>query len=156
MAERLDSIHRSTGTYGKDKFEKQSTNPSYKEQEQDKKPKKKFNNSDTSNNKKERKDKGACFTCGGKGHMTRDCSSKNDKGKAKVKKETTSNLVDQQNDYDEIYINALEFESYAAAKAARPATIKPHNALEGTMLINGKQAKVLFDTGTIGANLISV
>ena len=87
--------------------------------------------------------------------MARDCPSKNAKGKARVKKETTSNLVEQQDDYDEIYINALEFESYAAAKATRPATIKPHNALEGTMLINGKQAKVLFDTGIIGANLIS-
>src|SRR6195952_2474061 len=86
--------------------------------------------------------------------MGRDCSSKRDKGKAKVKKETTSNLVEQQDDYDEIYINALEFESYAAAKAARLAAIKPHNVLEGTMLIKGKQAKVLFDTGTIGANLI--
>src|SRR6195952_3899516 len=155
MAERLDSIHRSTGTYGRDKFEKQGNNPSYKKQEPGKKPKKKFNNSNTSNNKKEQKEKGACFTCGGKGHMARDCPSKNDKGKSKVKKETTSNLVEQQDNYDEIYINALEFERYAAAKATRPATIKPHNALEGPMLINGKQAKVLFDTGTIGVNLIS-
>src|SRR6195952_835592 len=112
MAERRDSVHRSTGTYGRDKFEKQGNNPSHKKQEQDKKPKKKFNNSNTSNNKKERKEKGACFTCGGKGHMARDCPSKNDKGKAKIKKETTSNLVEEQGDYDEIYINALEFESY--------------------------------------------
>src|SRR6195952_2108991 len=87
MAERLDSIHRSTGTYGRDKLEKQGNNPSYKKQEPDKKPKKKFKNSNTSNNKKERKEKGACFNCGGKGHMARDCANKNDKGKAKVKKE---------------------------------------------------------------------
>src|ERR1700712_4080286 len=42
IAERLDSIHRSTSTYGWDKFEKQSNNTGYKKQEQDKKPKKKF------------------------------------------------------------------------------------------------------------------
>src|ERR1700712_3266075 len=83
MAERLDSIHRSTGTYGRDKFEKQGSHPSYKKQEQDKKPKKKFKNPNTSNNKKERKEKGACFTYGGKGQMARDCPSKNDKGKVK-------------------------------------------------------------------------
>jgi len=36
-----------------------------------------------------------------------------------------------------------------------PREIKAQNALEGTMFINGKEAKVLFDTGMIGANLIS-
>ena len=88
--------------------------------------------------------------------MSRSCPNKNDKGKGKVtaKKEATSNLAEQHSEYDEVYINTLEFESYAAAKTktARPATIKAHHALEGTMFINGKEARVLFDTGTIGAN----
>ena len=91
--------------------------------------------------------------------MSRSCPSKNDKakGKAPAKKEATSNLAEQHSDYEEVYINTLEFESYATAKTktARPATIKAHHALEGTMVINGKEVRVLFDTGTIGANLIS-
>ena len=89
--------------------------------------------------------------------MSRNCPSKNDKRKATAKKEATSNLAEQSSEYDEVYINTLEFESYAAAKTktARPASIKAHHALEGAMFINGKEARVLFDTGTIGANLIS-
>ena len=49
----------------------------------------------------------------------------------------------------------MEVESYATAGATRPAAIKANHALEGTVYINGKEARVLFDTGTIGANLIS-
>ena len=78
--------------------------------------------------------------------MSRNCPSKNDKGKGKApaKKEATSNLAEQHNEYDEVYINTLEFESYATAKTktASPATIKAHHALEGTMFINGKEASL--------------
>ena len=91
--------------------------------------------------------------------MARNCPSKNDKGKGKAspKKEAASNLAEQYSEYHEVYINPSEFESYAAAKvkATRPSTIKAHHALERTMFINGKEATVLFDIGTIGANLIS-
>jgi len=87
--------------------------------------------------------------------MAMDCPSKKDKGKAKVKKEASSNLATELCEYDEVYINALEIESYVATKTIHPTTIKGHHALEGTMFINGKEAKVLFDTGTIGASLIS-
>ena len=154
IAERIDSIHRSTGAYGKDNYSKLANTP--KKQEQ--KPKKQFNiNAKNAANKEQKKK--TCFACGGEGHMSRNCTSKNDKGKGKAteKKEATSNLAEHHNEYDEVYINTLEFESYAAAKTktARPATIKAHHALEGTMFINGKEARVLFDTGTIEANLIS-
>jgi len=87
--------------------------------------------------------------------MAKDCPSKKDKGKGKVKKEASSNLATELSEYDEVYISALELESYAATKTTRPTTIKALYALEGTMFINGKEAEVLFDTGTIGANLIS-
>ena len=49
----------------------------------------------------------------------------------------------------------MEIESYAAAGATRLTAIKANKALEGTVYINGKEAQVLFNTGTIGANLIS-
>ena len=91
--------------------------------------------------------------------MARNCPRKNDKGKGKAppKKEAASNLAEQHSEYEEVYINALEFESYAAAKVktTRPSTIKAHYAPDETRFINGKEARVLFDTGTIGANLIS-
>jgi len=153
MAERLDSIHRSTGAYGKDRYDKQPKEPTNKKT--DHKPKKKFHNDGNFAKKKEQRKKGACFTCGGEGHMAKDCPSKKDKGKAKVKKEASSNLATELREYDEVYINALEIESYVATKTTRPTTIKALHALEGTMFINGKEAKVLFDTGTIGASLIS-
>ena len=61
--------------------------------------------------------------------MAKDCPTKKDKGKPKVKKEATSNLATEQSEYDEVYINTLEFESYAAAKMTRPTTIKAHHVL---------------------------
>jgi len=153
MAERLDSIHRSTGAYGKERYDKKPKESTNKKTEH--KPKKKFNNDGNTAKKKEQRKKGACFTCGGEGHMAKDCPSKKDKGKTKVKKEASSNLATELCEYDEVYINALEIESYVATKTTRPTTIKALHALEGTMFINGKEAKVLFDTGTIGASLIS-
>jgi len=86
--------------------------------------------------------------------MAKDCPRK-DKGKAKVKKEASSNLATELCEYDEVNINSLEFENYATTKITSPATTKAHHALDGTIFINGKEAKVLFDTGTIGANLLS-
>jgi len=87
--------------------------------------------------------------------MAKDYPNKKDKGKAKIKKEATSKVATELSEYDGIYINTLEFEGYAAAKTTRLTAIKAYHALQGTMFINEMEAKVLFDTGTIGANLIS-
>jgi len=51
MAERLGSIHRSTGVYGKERHDKQTKKSTYKKPEN--KPKKKFNNDGNSTKKKE-------------------------------------------------------------------------------------------------------
>jgi len=153
MAERLDSIHRSTGAYGKERYDKHPKEWTNKKREH--KPKNKFCNDGNSAKKKEQRKKGACFTCGSEGHMAKDCPSKKEKGKAKVKKEASSNLATELGEYDEVYINTLELESYVATKNTHPATIKAHHALEGNMFINGTEAQVLFDTGMIGASLIS-
>ena len=63
MAEWLDSIHRSRGAYGKERYDKQPKEPTHKKTEH--KAKKKFNNDANSAEKKEQRKKGACFTCDG-------------------------------------------------------------------------------------------
>ena len=97
MAERIDSIHRNTGAYGKNSYSKQTN--TIKKQKQ--KPKKKINIKAKNVANKEQKKK-TCFACGGEGHMSRNCPSKNDKGKgkAKAKKEATSNLAEQHSEYE--------------------------------------------------------
>jgi len=82
MGERLDSIHRSREAYGKERYNKQLKEPTHKKTEH--KPKKMFNNDGNSAKKKEQRKKGASFTCGGEGHMAKDCPSKKDKEKAQV------------------------------------------------------------------------
>jgi len=51
MAERLDSIHRSAGAYGKERYDKQPKESTHKKTKH--KPKKKFNNNGNSAKKKE-------------------------------------------------------------------------------------------------------
>jgi len=55
MAERLDSIHWSTGVYGKEGHDKQPKESAYKKLEH--KPKKKFNNDDNSVQRREQRKK---------------------------------------------------------------------------------------------------
>jgi len=90
--------------------------------------------------------------------MSKECPSNKDdnKGKGKaIKKEARSNNVEyEQHSMDEVYIHTTEIESYATAQTTRPANLKPHGSLEGTIHLTGKEAKVLFDTGTIGANIV--
>jgi len=91
--------------------------------------------------------------------MSKECPSKKDdkKGKGKaIKKETRlKNVKYEQDSMDEVYIHATEIESYATAQTTRPANIKPHGSLEGTIHLNRKEVKVLFHTATIGANIVS-
>ena len=72
--------------------------------------------------------------------MAKDCPSKKSDQKAKVKKEMSSNRAEQVLKTEEIYINAMEIESYATIRATRPAAIKANKALERMVNINGKEA----------------
>jgi hypothetical protein len=154
-AERIDAVLRETGAYKEYRSKNDSTEKEPKGKHQKSKPK--SFKPDKGKGKEPPKTGPTCYSCGGKGHMSKECPSKKDdsKGKKKVKKETSSNYVEHEQGMDEVYIHATEVESYATAGATRPANIKPHSSLEGTILLNGKEARVLFDTGTIGANIIS-
>ena len=97
-AERIDSIHQSTGVDEKKQYDKPPNNTARK---QEPKPKNKFNIKSEANTTKEPK-KRTCFTCGSEGHMARNYPSKNDKGKGKAppKKEAVSNLAEQHSEYN--------------------------------------------------------
>jgi len=100
MRERRDSIHGSTEAYGKERYDKQPLQSNHKKTEH--KPEKKVNNDGNSTKKKEQRKTGAWFTCDGEGHMAKDCPSKKDKGKAKVKKKALSNLATELCEYDKV------------------------------------------------------
>ena len=72
--------------------------------------------------------------------MAKNCLSKKPDHKTKVKKETSSNRAEQVSETKEIYINAMEIESYTVAGATWPAAIKANEALKGTVYINGNEA----------------
>jgi len=106
---------------------------------------------------KERKASGACFTCVKKGHLSPNCPDKKDEGKGKaVKKESTSNRAEAETSADEVYINWMEIETDTSSGKTAPSTAKAKKALEGMIRINGHDARVLFDTGTIGEDIRSV
>jgi len=154
--ERIDAVLRDTGVYKDEKRDYPSNSSKPKDRHKSKgKTAKGYKKQD----RDDRKAGPTCYSCGGKGHMSKECPSKKDdkKGKGKmIKKEARSNNVEyEQDSMHEVYIHATEIESYATAQTTRPANIKPHGSLEGMIHLNGKEAKVLFDTGTIGANIVS-
>jgi len=105
---------------------------------------------------KERKARGACFTCGKKGHLSHNCADKKDEGKGKaVKKESSSNRAEAETSADEVYINLIEIETYTLSGKTVPSTTKTKKALERTIRIKGQDARVLLDTGTIGEDIDS-
>jgi len=154
--ERIDAVLRDTGVYKNEKREYSSRGSKPKDGHKSKgKSAKRYNKQ----HKDDRKAEPSCYSCIGKGHMSKECPSKKDdkKGEGKaMEKEARSNHVEyEQYSMDEVYIHATEIESYATAQTTSPANLKPHGSLEGTINLNGKEAKVLFDTGTIGANIVS-
>jgi len=72
-----------------------------------------------------------------------------------IKKESTSNRAEAETSADEVYINSIEIETDASSGKTALSTTKAKKALEGTIRINGYDAKVLFDTGTIGEDILN-
>jgi len=153
---RIDAVLRDTGV---DKNEKRDYSSNSSKPKDRHKSKRKSAKGYKKQDRDDRKAEPTCYACGGTGHMSKECPSKQDdkKGKGKaIKKEKRSNNVEyEQDSMDEVYIHATEIESYATAQSTRPANIKPHGSLEGTMHLNVIEAKVLNDTVTIGATIVS-
>jgi len=73
--------------------------------------------------------------------MAKDCPSKKDKGNAKVKKEATSNVATERSEYDEVYINTMEFESDVAGKRTRPQQSRHTTHLKALCSLMEKKQK---------------
>jgi len=97
-----------------------------------------------------RKAEGACFYCGESGHMANECP----------KKEVNTNHIhasenteDEESETESVSTEELnEDGSVLSVKTTvgTPLKTQPFKALEFTILINGKSARPLADTGTIG------
>jgi len=102
-----------------------------------------------------RKAEGACFYCGESGHMANECP----------KKEVKTNHVrasvdteDEESEAESVSTEELNEDGSVLSFKTTVGTLlktKPFKALEFTILINGKSARALVDTGTIGGTLIS-
>jgi len=104
-----------------------------------------------------RKVEGACFYCGESGHMADECP----------KKEVNTNHVrlseerpdSSQGEYEPDTDSTEELDGSGSVRTDKTTVgtpkDRPFQALEFTMNINGKPARALADTGTIGATLIS-
>jgi len=104
-----------------------------------------------------RKAEGACFYCGESGHMTNEC----------LKKEVETNHVrlseespdSSEGEYEPDTNSTEELDGSGTVRTNKTTVAtpkdRPFQTLEFTININGKPARALADTGTIGGTLIS-
>src|SRR5688572_22553519 len=154
-AERCDAVLFRTGAYGQTKKPAETKGQSSKGKQAQAKPQV------SSQELQKRRTNGECYNCGKKGHMSKDCPSK------RIKKEYRSNRAEEsdedeedinrsskddtsQNEIEEIQVNSIVVTNRTSNHGS-----SRQPALEGTILINGHKARVLFDTGTVGTDLIS-
>jgi len=104
-----------------------------------------------------RKAEGACFYCSESGHMANECP----------KKEVNTNHIclseesrdSSEGEYELDTDSTEELDGSGSVRTYKTTVSTPKNrpfqALEFTININGKPARALLDTGTIGGTLIS-
>jgi len=103
-----------------------------------------------------RKAEGACFYCGESGHMANECPKK--KGMTNYVRLSEENPDSSEGEYEPTdSTEELDGSSSIRTYKATVGTPKdrPFQALEYSININGKPARALADTGTIGGTLIS-
>ena len=174
LAERYDATMYKTGAYkGSGGNQNQTTRTQ--------KPKKEYNNNPKPTNSKgkgkapakkktsqknkkpskaemdRRKAEGDCFYCGEAGHIANDCPKK----EVKTNRVRISEDTDSEANYEEDSDNTEELDgensiiTFKTTVGQPKGMDKPFQALEFTILVNGKKARALADTGTIGGTLLS-
>ena len=102
-----------------------------------------------------RKTEGACFYCGESGHMANEYPKKEVKTNYVRASEDTE---DEESEAESVSTEELNEDGSVLSfktTVGTPLKTQPFKALEFTILINGKSARALADTGTIGGTLIS-
>ena len=104
------------------------------------------------------KAEGACFYCREKGHMANECRKTEVKSNhVRLSEETNSSEAEYEAESDET--EDLDGENSIITlktTVGQPKNEKkPFQALEFTIMVNGKPARALADTGTIGESLLS-
>ena len=105
-----------------------------------------------------RKAEGACFYCGEKGHMANECPKKEVKtNHVRLSEDTDSSEAEYEAESDDT--EELDGENsiitFKTTVGQPKDEKKPFQALEFTIMVNGKPARALADTGTIGGTLLS-
>jgi hypothetical protein len=160
-----------TGAYGKSENKHNKSKQTYNTTKEKEKTtfKKEKRKSSTKNNKaskkpskaemERRKKEGACFYCGEQGHMANDCPKKDIKTNRVAEdsesedEEEEEDSGDEQSSTEEVFVGMILHSVKTTATTENNTT--PFQALEANININGHQARVLFDTGTIGTDLLS-
>jgi len=104
-----------------------------------------------------RKAEGACFYCGESGHMANECPKKEVKTYHVRLSEESPDSSEGEYEPNADTTEELDGSSSVRTYKTTVGTPKdmPFQALEFTININGKPARALADTGTIGGTLIS-
>jgi len=104
-----------------------------------------------------RKAEGACFYCGESGHMANECSKK--EVKTNHVRLSEESLDSSEGEYEPDTDSTEELDGSGSIRTYKTTVgtpkDRPFQALEFTININGKPARALADTGTIGGTLIS-
>jgi len=104
-----------------------------------------------------RKAEGACFYCGESGHMANECQKKElNTNHVRLSKESPDS---SEGEYEPDTDSTEELDGRGSVRTFKPTVGTPKDrrfeALEFTININGKPARSIADTGTIGGTLIS-
>ena len=104
------------------------------------------------------KTEGACFYCGKSGHMANECPTK--EVKTNHVRLSVGSPDSSEGEYEPDTDTPEELDGSGSIRTSKTTVGTPKDrsfqSLEFTININGKPARALADTGTIGGTLISV